>query len=59
MKVFRHNHEVENGRTSSVTQHMLGFSASGDILNYARGSSRLASPARYVHGGLIAEQHLA
>ena len=29
MQVFRHNHEVENGRTSSVSHHILGFRMQG------------------------------
>jgi GTPase len=32
--VFRHRHELESGRTSSITQHIMGISASGDIVNY-------------------------
>lgn len=34
MQVFRHNHEVENGRTSSVSQHILGFRRDGSVANY-------------------------
>jgi GTPase len=32
-QVFRHNHEVKSGRTSSNTQHNLYFGASGNVLN--------------------------
>jgi len=32
--VFRHRHELESGRTSSITQHIMGISASGEIVNY-------------------------
>lgn len=37
MKVFRHNHEVANGRTSSIVQHMMGFDQRGAIVNYGSG----------------------
>mmetsp|Transcript_43557 Transcript_43557/g.137820 ORF Transcript_43557/g.137820 Transcript_43557/m.137820 type:complete len:531 (-) Transcript_43557:220-1812(-) len=33
--VFRHRHELESGRTSSITQHIMGINASGDIVNYS------------------------
>lgn len=29
MAVFRHKHEVESGRTSSISQQTLGYNASG------------------------------
>ncbi|CAF1273529.1 unnamed protein product [Adineta ricciae] len=32
-KLFRHKHEVETGRTSSVGNDILGFDAQGDIVN--------------------------
>ena len=32
--VFRHRHEIESGRTSSVSQQILGFSNTGEITNY-------------------------
>jgi len=35
VNVFNHRHEVECGRTSSVSQQILGFSASGECVNYA------------------------
>ncbi|KAK9803002.1 hypothetical protein WJX73_009078 [Symbiochloris irregularis] len=34
MAVFRHKHEIETGRTSSLSQHILGFDARGGIINY-------------------------
>jgi GTPase len=39
MMVFRHNHEIENGRTSSIAQHIMGFRESGEIMNYGSGAS--------------------
>ena len=32
-KLFRHKHEIESGRTSSVGNDILGFDASGSIVN--------------------------
>jgi GTPase len=32
--IFRHRHELESGRTSSITQHIMGIKASGEIVNY-------------------------
>lgn len=47
LKVFRHNHEVENGRTSSISQHIMGFKANGEIANYHRDDT--AGPLRYAN----------
>jgi len=33
-QVFRHRHEAESGRTSSVSHHVIGFSAGGDLINH-------------------------
>lgn len=33
--VLRHKHELESGRTSSVSQHLLGYDAQGRVLNYS------------------------
>ncbi|KAK3269437.1 hypothetical protein CYMTET_22120 [Cymbomonas tetramitiformis] len=38
LNVFRHKHEVDSGRTSSISQQVLGFSSSGEIVNYAPGN---------------------
>jgi GTPase len=34
--VFRHKHEVMNGRTSSISQQILGFDAMGKVTNQSR-----------------------
>jgi len=34
-KLFRHKHEIESGRTSSVGNEILGFSSDGKIVNKA------------------------
>lgn len=33
-QVFTHKHEMESGRTSSVSQQIMGFGASGAVVNY-------------------------
>lgn len=33
LKLFRHKHEMESGRTSSVGNDILGFDASGSVVN--------------------------
>lgn len=35
MQVFQHKHEVQTGRTSSVSHQILGFDAKGEIINYS------------------------
>lgn len=34
MQVFRHNHEIESGRTSAVSQQIMGFDKAGEVTNY-------------------------
>jgi len=34
VNIFRHQHELETGRTSSVCNEILGFDSKGNILNY-------------------------
>lgn len=34
LNVFRHKHEIESGRTSSISQEILGFDSRGSIVNY-------------------------
>ena len=33
MKLFRHKHEMESGRTSSVGNDILGFDSMGNVVN--------------------------
>lgn len=35
MKLFRHKHEMESGRTSSVGNDILGFDGVGNVVNKA------------------------
>lgn len=39
LKVLRHLHEIESGRTSSVSHQVLGFDAKGLIVNYSPSAS--------------------
>lgn len=34
VNVFNHKHEIETGRTSSVSQQILGFNGKGECVNY-------------------------
>eukprot|EP00743_Colponemidia_sp_Colp-15_P004948 GILK01005333.1.p1 GENE.GILK01005333.1~~GILK01005333.1.p1 ORF type:complete len:617 (+),score=118.15 GILK01005333.1:101-1951(+) len=34
MNVFRHKHEVQNGRTSSISHQILGFDTEGKVTNH-------------------------
>lgn len=34
LSVFNFSHEVKTGRTSSISQHILGYDAGGEIINY-------------------------
>ena len=36
MNVFRHKHEIESGRTSSISHQLLAYDAQGGVLNYGR-----------------------
>ncbi|XP_057315333.1 GTP-binding protein 2-like [Hydractinia symbiolongicarpus] len=35
LNMFRHLHEIESGRTSSISHEILGFDSSGKVLNYS------------------------
>lgn len=37
VNLFRHKHEIESGRTSSVGMEIMGFDAKGDIVTSAQG----------------------
>jgi len=40
LSVFNHRHEVESGRTSSISHQILGFDAAGQIVNYRQATVR-------------------
>lgn len=35
LSVFNFKHEIKSGRTSSVSQHILGFDSKGEVMNYS------------------------
>lgn len=35
LNLFRHLHEIQSGRTSSISHEILGFSATGEVVNYS------------------------
>ena len=52
MSVFKHKHEIESGRTSSLSHHMLAYDSDHRVLNYADVApmmpSEIAAAARKV-----------
>lgn len=34
-QIFTHKHEIETGRTSAVSQAIIGFAPNGDVVNYS------------------------
>ncbi len=45
LNMFRHKHEFQTGRTSSVSHEILGFDSTGQVVNY---SSELATTAEEI-----------
>ncbi|KAK3755477.1 hypothetical protein QZH41_017632, partial [Actinostola sp. cb2023] len=39
LNLFRHLHEIQSGRTSSISHEILGFSSSGEVINYSESRS--------------------
>ncbi|KAJ3360253.1 GTP-binding protein 1 [Kappamyces sp. JEL0680] len=35
LNLLRHRHEIESGRSSALAREIIGFSANGDVINYA------------------------
>jgi GTPase len=42
LEVFNFDHEVKSGRTSSISQHILGFNSNGNVVNYNDDTRRTA-----------------
>ena len=36
LNLFRHLHEIQSGRTSSIGHEILGFDSKGEAVNYSR-----------------------
>lgn len=45
--VFRHKHELDSGRTSAVSQQIVGFAPDGQVVNYADPDVREAHQLRW------------
>eukprot|EP01036_Dinobryon_divergens_P026764 gene26764-35450_t len=45
-QVFRHNHEIETGRTSCISHHLLHFDDNGQVLNSESSTGCLGKGAR-------------
>ncbi|CAH8557079.1 unnamed protein product [Heterobilharzia americana] len=41
LNLFRHLHEVQSGRTSSLSRELLGFDANGNVTNYKYADGRV------------------
>ncbi|VDQ16274.1 unnamed protein product [Trichobilharzia regenti] len=41
LNLFRHLHEVQSGRTSSLSRELLGFDADGNVTNYKYADGRV------------------
>ncbi|XP_064623474.1 GTP-binding protein 2-like [Lineus longissimus] len=35
LNLFRHLHEIQSGRTSSISHEIMGFNSSGEVVNYS------------------------
>jgi GTPase len=61
MNVFKHKHEIESGRTSSLSHHMLAYDGDHGVLNYAGVApmmpSEIASAANKVPCFLASPTH--
>jgi len=45
MAVFRHKHEIESGRTSSLSQQLLGYAEDGALLLIRQGRQSASGPS--------------
>ncbi len=39
LNLFRHLHEIQSGRTSSISHEILGFDSKGEVVNYSKCAS--------------------
>uniref|UniRef100_H2ZBE9 GTP-binding protein 1 n=1 Tax=Ciona savignyi TaxID=51511 RepID=H2ZBE9_CIOSA len=47
-KLFRHKHEVESGRTSSIGNEILGFTSTGSVVNQPKSTCNICQRAAKV-----------
>ncbi|GAM26974.1 hypothetical protein SAMD00019534_101490 [Acytostelium subglobosum LB1] len=45
MNIFRHKHEIESGRTSSISQEIVGFDSKGNVVNYTNNMHSAMNPS--------------
>ncbi|KAI8843606.1 hypothetical protein BC829DRAFT_295626 [Chytridium lagenaria] len=45
LNLLRHRHEIVSGRTSSISQQIIGFDAAGGLVNYRNSTSTLPTPS--------------
>jgi GTPase len=45
--VFRHKHEIESGRTSAISQQIIGFAPDGSVVNYSNPEVRETHQLRW------------
>ncbi|GIL59837.1 hypothetical protein Vafri_14551 [Volvox africanus] len=45
MNVFRHKHEMQSGRTSSICHQLLGYDRDGRVINYMTPAATALTPA--------------
>lgn len=53
INVFRHKHEMQSGRTSSICHQLLGYDAEGRVINYATPAATGECEPFVTHGGLV------
>eukprot|EP01063_Lacrimia_lanifica_P033573 TRINITY_DN6007_c0_g1_i1.p1 TRINITY_DN6007_c0_g1~~TRINITY_DN6007_c0_g1_i1.p1 ORF type:complete len:622 (+),score=238.41 TRINITY_DN6007_c0_g1_i1:63-1928(+) len=46
--VFVHRHEIETGRTSAISQQLIGFDSTGHVVNHGAGMHHALSPQEIV-----------
>jgi hypothetical protein len=56
MNVFKHKHEIESGRTSSISQMLLAYDAVGRVINYA--SFAVLMPSELVQNAACVAQFI-
>ena len=54
-KLFRHKHEMESGRTSSVGNDILGFDSEGHVVNKPEGHGKIEFIFYYISIACIAQ----
>jgi len=48
LKIFKHRHEQETGRTSSVSYRSIGFDTDGNVMNYDKNTLRMVDKKQMI-----------